>query len=1164
MYPPTPTTPPEPPHETPQEPPEGPDLARADAHTWAVLRQEHLSVHGRWPDAPTPVPAPAAESAAPPTQAQLLRALREQLHRGGRPDDHGQAPDPVCGLALSGGGIRSATYGLGVLQGLASVASRHGPPTARPQSWLERFHYLSTVSGGGYIGSWLTAWIRRQQGDVAAVAQALRNSSPDARPGGAATAPADTRQHAPAEAAALPRHPTAEADPVRRLRAYSNYLSPALGLSGDLMALVAIFSRNLVLHWLVVVPILLLVLMLPRLALALTTWLHAVPATATGDGACHCVLWALAVVAPLGIGWATAYMAADLPPVPAPGQPTAGAGAADQFMQHNLLPLALASAALALLSPTLAQWSWQWQGRLGSGRGLLLEAALYAVGFAALHSAAARAGAGWRVRRGLPPRPGTHNWIEIRRGLAVGALGGLLLWLAVHGLARLWPALPATGADLGLLLSRREWFIVAGLPAMLGVFWLTVTLFAGMYRDRKSEEDREWWARAAGFWLLLALAWAALAVAVLKLPRWLLQALAEANGPDGLGLAAGGSGLLGLAAATWGYWSSQGDKLKGAVSGLRDRLAGQMLNLLSLAFIAVLAVALGLGLSEAVGRLLPPALSALAKWPPLSTAGALPVQTDQLLQADRLALSRQRCAAAEAALAASAARPAALAAAWGASRSSPPAWRDAGLKACLAEPVRLNGASTEGAKFQARLHGVNGSALALLLALAGGLVLLARKVPRRFGVNSFSLHGMYGNRLTRAYLGASADQRSRRSHWFTGFDPSDDLPLADVPPAPAAAAGSPPAPGTRRLYPIVNTALNLVRASGGRLEWQQRKAASFFFTPHFSGSPALGFAPTADFGKPLQASPDLPDTHRVGGLRLGRAMAISGAAASPNMGYHSSLPVAFAMTFFNVRLGWWMPNPRRVPEADQDEAAMRARWQLEEPPGVLDCVRSELLLETSDNTPFVYLSDGGHFENLGLYELVRRRCHRIVVVDATCDGHFTHDDLQQSVRKIRIDFGISVEFDHGLPTAESVRRTKKPWALGTVHYADADPGAPDGQVLYLKPALWDDLPLDVLRYADASVKRPKRDKDGQASDAAWAEARAKGFPHQSTGDQFFNEDQFESYRMLGLRSVVAAFGPDGQWPRQKPDHRPPSTPPAAAATAPPPRPRPLRRRIARP
>ena len=132
-------------------------------------------------------------------------------------------------LCISGGGIRSATFGLGVLQGLAR------------RNLLQHFDYLSTVSGGGYIGSWLSAWIHRHPEGLVGVCAQLGQAAQSGQ-----------RQHEP--------------EPVSWLRTYSNFLSPRLGLmSADSWTLVGTYLRNLLLNWLVLVPFLLALLGLPLL-----------------------------------------------------------------------------------------------------------------------------------------------------------------------------------------------------------------------------------------------------------------------------------------------------------------------------------------------------------------------------------------------------------------------------------------------------------------------------------------------------------------------------------------------------------------------------------------------------------------------------------------------------------------------------------------------------------------------------------------------------------------------------------------------------------------------------------------------------------------------------------------------------------------------------------
>ena len=146
-------------------------------------------------------------------------------------------PNRRAALCLSGGGIRSATFNLGILQGLA----RYG--------LLEKFDYLSTVSGGGFIGGWLSAWIHREE---------------DLGPGQLPVSKVAARLADPPDDPLIP-----EPDPVYNLRVYANYLTPRKGLlSVDTWTLIAVYLRNLVLNWMVFVPVIIAGLMLPRIWVA--------------------------------------------------------------------------------------------------------------------------------------------------------------------------------------------------------------------------------------------------------------------------------------------------------------------------------------------------------------------------------------------------------------------------------------------------------------------------------------------------------------------------------------------------------------------------------------------------------------------------------------------------------------------------------------------------------------------------------------------------------------------------------------------------------------------------------------------------------------------------------------------------------------------------------
>jgi hypothetical protein len=222
----------------------------------AMLEREYVHLHGSLPP-DYPIDDPDADG--------RLRAIHGALHQRNH-----------AALCLSGGGIRSASFAVGILQGLAR------------RRLLDVFDYLSTVAGGGYTGGWLSAWLHhaREAGEQ----------------------PSDVfRELAGDEASATKPEP----EPVRRIREYSNYLDPQLGLfSVDIWTLVSTVVRNLLLNWLVLIPLLAAALLVPRLYYALV-----------GLGAQHWLDWASLDVLSDGLVFAgfgllalgLAYIVLDLP-----------------------------------------------------------------------------------------------------------------------------------------------------------------------------------------------------------------------------------------------------------------------------------------------------------------------------------------------------------------------------------------------------------------------------------------------------------------------------------------------------------------------------------------------------------------------------------------------------------------------------------------------------------------------------------------------------------------------------------------------------------------------------------------------------------------------------------------------------------------------------------
>ena len=383
-----------------------------------------------------------------------------------------------------------------------------------------------------------------------------------------------------------------------------------------------------------------------------------------------------------------------------------------------------------------------------------------------------------------------------------------------------------------------------------------------------------------------------------------------------------------------------------------------------------------------------------------------------------------------------------------------------------------------------------------LLAIQGVLAALLVLLMQTFGrvdVNRFSLHGVYRNRLGRAFVGSAfrkADPEGRQADPFTGFGPNENPPLHEF-----KRAGR---PGERMLFPVINMALNLTRRTPAA--WAERKAISFTATPLACGSADLRNPGAAGRGAYVPAAEYRSFSAKRGGAQtgvgLGTVMTISGAAVSPSWGYNSSPITAFLMTLFNVRLGAWMPNPM---------AATRTRqgwWQLPETPPAHEALVDELIGSATDDRKSVYLSDGGHFDNLGLYEMLRRRCALIVVVDAGADHACGLFDLGNAIRKASIDGLGQVALGPMrimARTAIEQRRRTGPLALGVARGEIAYDDGSTGQLLYLKPSYLHDIPAAVRAYG----------------------ALHPEFPHESTAEQWFTESQFESYRALGAFQASA-------------------------------------------
>ncbi len=875
-------------------------------------------------------------------------------------------------LCFSGGGIRSATFGLGILQGLARL------------KLVGNFDFLSTVSGGGYLGGWLTAWIHREHEKLARAGQeAAVPQSPGSRTG------RDTRTTTPVPAVLeierqlsdptlKPLSP--EPEPVRHLRSYSRYMSPRVGfLSADTWTLVAIYLRNILLNWTVLLPLIAAALMFPRLS----TLLLRLPLTqrwtgAQNDGWEHAVLWVSVLFGVV----AFAHIMINRPSLAArarwPFTPGASWRGIDLRGQSAFLVLCLLPLWLFALGVTV-YWAWLAPLRFdlfGYALSPLFAFVIFGTGVAC---------GGFVLSRFWVRISGVSDLYELLAVALTGALGGMLAWTMAHH------CFPALNEPVPLLT-----YVCIGGPLTLLVFLTAASLFVGVASRFTSDDDREWLART-GAWILIVIAMRSLISAVVIFGPLALVYSFTVGVP---------TTVAGVASA----WKTLHEAFSGKTAAVQKEPAagGEAAGILSkIGHSAILLVFCLFLLS-----LLSLATSLLLRW----------IQADADL----------------------------------------PAWTIAGADTHPWDMLNIIYSSPWG-----------------LVSLAlGAFVGLGLLMGFFININKFSLHAAYRDRLIRAYLGASRSNTERRPNPFTGFDENDNLQMREL-------------KHPRPLH-LLNLTLNLV--GGKDLAWQDRKAESFTVSRRHAGSHCVGYRSATQYAYNRGVDK---------AITLGTAVAISGAAASPNMGYHSSPLITFLMTLFNVRLGWWLGNTGE---------AGKSSYMKPGPVFAPQPLIAEAFGRTDDQNHWIYLSDGGHFENLGLYEMVLRRCHFIVVSDGSQDPKFGFESLGDAVSKIRIDLGIPIVFekllmqprDPGEKSSYNLSAgTGVPYcAIGHICYSCVDAAiggqpAEDGLLLYIKASLNGTEPVDVYHYA----------KDHP------------DFPHEPTENQLYTEAQFESYRALGSHVV---------------------------------------------
>lgn len=417
--------------------------------------------------------------------------------------------------------------------------------------------------------------------------------------------------------------------------------------------------------------------------------------------------------------------------------------------------------------------------------------------------------------------------------------------------------------------------------------------------------------------------------------------------------------------------------------------------------------------------------------------------------------------------------------------------------------------------------------------LLGGCAALVVFLGYAANSNDISLHYFYRDRLSEAYLrtdgrverpvreaaGGSGKLARPKELFDVTLRNHENLRLADL-----------GADNNRGPYHIIVSALNLQGSHD--LAQKTLKSDHFIFSKYFIGSRTTGYYRT--------------EYYRGGSTKLNTAMAISAAAVASGMGLMSFAASNFYMTLFNLRTGYWIENPWHLHRANLENPARKKRrsirrkclagtirllrriglrsagyawrsWKQREFLFWLRYLLREFMGDLNANTRRVYVSDGGHTgDNNGLLPLVQRRCKTIVIADFEEDGRYSFASFNQGVRLAKAIYNADIEINliPLLPKQSENGLLVSPTSVvtGKILYPQVrDLPAMEGQVVYLKssvsllhelantgnesapPVLTEPAPVFMLNYFKNNPS----------------------FPHQSTADQYFDEVQFEAYRMLG-------------------------------------------------
>lgn len=969
--------------------------------------------------------------------------------------------DDLIGLAFSGGGIRSASFGLGVLEAL------------RDFGLLRKIDYLSTVSGGGYIGAWLSANCYRANengiNDWLAPRKKEQDNNNDEK---------------------ISKDPWK--DSIDYLRRYSNYLSPKVGLfSADTWTMLAVWLRNTLLIQLMVIVGIATLLLIPRLLFFLFNWWPDAGYFIYKPLNFRWITVLLFILGVTGIAWNSRRLTLSkmkLVGWEVDSELICGLfgfliclgisffikskyndlfylfdiNTSEKLIAHSVIAFLLVLAGFFLFS-LLIQYKRSINQKtipIDYSEGRVQALVVLPMMLVSFFVAAIL----WNQSQTFPICSISSYSEYFKRGWEYLPFELIVVFMSMILLAfscgneidkkedlhlRIWhsyiipigsflisigflyafiSAIMLLLHDWILLGDEGKWRAFVWSPSLiLVVFALSIVMLLGMLGNRTTEAVREWWSRLGAWLAICGFSWIAIAAMAVYGPLWSARLHYE-NFGWAFGSGWIGTTLAGLFAGNSANTSGMNGK---GVSGKINEVIAKGAPFV---FIAGLLIAVSMVVHLVIAFNSNPAFQISQE----NLLGNFDQPSKQLV-----------------------------------------------MQIDAKSDVHIDLSTTQ-AKIQednneqiypAHWHLLSSAKLCEMGWIFAICLVCVILLSYRVDINEFSFNAFYRSRLARCYLGATRRKSERNPQNFTGFDDADDFELSKLKESPGP-------------IHIVNCALNLGGSSD--LSLHTRHSAIFTLTPFFCGSrykiksidsleePEIGYIPTERYGGEYNQP------------KLGQAIAVSGAAANPNMGYHTSPVTAFLMTLFNVRLGWWFPSPRTKADTPSPRFSLYYLFR-------------ELFGAANEKPDFLSISDGGHFENLAAYELVKRRCKVIIISDGGCDPHYQFEDLGNLIRICEVDFGTKINID----VQSMIPDAGAPWsrnrcAVGEIIYDEnnnENNNENNGVLIYIKAAMNGHENTAVMQYKSTHTN----------------------FPHETTGDQFYSENQFESYRSLGRDITERTF-----------------------------------------